>query len=74
MTIEKIIGFVLIIFFLINFFIMINHMYREVKENKKSFFRMLITVPLELLLGTYGLYVALVMAALVFGILLVLYI
>lgn len=74
MTIEKIIGFVLIIFFLINFFILINHMYREVKENKKSFFRMLITVPFELLLGTYGLYVALVMAALVFGILLVLYI
>lgn len=69
MTIEKIIGFGLIIFFLINFFIMINHMYREVKENNKSFFRMLITVPLELLLGTYGLYVALVMAALVFGLL-----
>ncbi|GEK35678.1 hypothetical protein KSI01_32110 [Kurthia sibirica] len=70
---ETLIGFGLIIFFLVNFFVMINQIYKEIKENKKSFFRMLIFVPLELLLGTYGFYVAIVMGSLIIGIILVFY-
>ena len=52
---------------------MIKQIYKEIKENKKSFFRMLIFVPLELLLGTYGFYVAIVMGSLIIGIFLVFY-
>lgn len=70
---EVIIGYGLILFFLVNFCVMMYRAYKEVKENPKSFFRMLIFIPLELLLGTYGFYVAIVLGALLIGILLVFY-
>lgn len=68
-----IVGALFISFFIINCIVMLNQIIKEAKESNKNVFRMLIYIPLELLLGTYGFYVAIVLGSLILGLILVCY-
>jgi len=68
-----IVGAIFISFFMINCIVMLNQIIKEAKESNKNVFRMLIYIPLELLLGTYGFYVAIVLGSLILGLILVCY-
>lgn len=63
-----IIGYGLIGFFIANVVWLIVNIYKEYKKDKKSLLRSLIAVPLNLILGTFGFYVGLVLIGLIFGV------
>lgn len=63
-----IIGYGFIGFFIANIVWLIVNIYKEYKKDKKSLLQSLIAVSLNLILGTFGFYVGLVLIGLIFGI------
>ncbi|AZV43011.1 hypothetical protein [Peribacillus asahii] len=70
---DRLIGLGLLLFFLVNLVAWIIIVYKNKKEENISFFKVFMTLTLELILGTFGLYVAIVLGSLLLGIALVFY-
>ena len=70
---EKLLGYGLIAFFTVNLIVMLVVIYKDYQKNKKSIFRSIIAITFNTVFANFGLYVTIVLAALIFGILFVFY-
>lgn len=69
----KLIGLMLILFFIANFIWMFIYIYKESKQRKNSILKSIIFIFLDLILDTFGLYVAIVLGSLLLGTVFVFY-